>query len=230
MNILFIQLAAILAFAVCFFYAWRSEGARYAQQWFLIGYLYAVLLVSLLVVISQIAYNPAMVVFGAAPSLTVMLFPAVFYLAYAVAKRFAAPTPLRALGFFVLAVTPWLMLPLDALAIQSGWWFFPSESYAFLNGIPFYIPFAWGISSAAFAMMMGRIRKIRFRGNGQFFAMIIAAPLLAGFVLLLIALVQVVVDVLYALGGSPLLYLALALLLFAFPFAAFREWRIANGK
>lgn len=230
MNILFIQLAAILAFAVCFFYAWRSEGARYAQQWFLIGYLYAVLLVSLLVVISQIAYNPAMVVFGAAPSLTVMLFPAVFYLAYAVAKRFAAPTHLRALGFFVLAVTPWLMLPLDALAIQSGWWFFPSESYAFLNGIPFYIPFAWGISSAAFAMMMGRIRKIRFRGNGQFFAMIIAAPLLAGFVLLLIALVQVVVDVLYALGGSPLLYLALALLLFAFPFAAFREWRIANGK
>lgn len=230
MNIFFIQLAAILSFAVCFFYAWRSEGARYAQQWFLIGYLYALLLVSLLVVISQIAYNSAMVVFGAAPSLTVMLFPAVFYLAYAVAKRFVAPTRLRALGLFVFALTPWLMLPLDALAIQSGWWFFPSESYAFLNGIPFYIPFAWSISSAAFALMMGRIRKIRFRGNGQFFAMMIAAPLLAGFILLLIALVQVVVDILYALGGSPLLYLALALLLLAFPFAVLRGWQTAKSR
>lgn len=222
MDTFFIQLFAILLFAACFLHSWRNEGQRAAQQWFLIGYLYAVLLISLLVVVGevgQIAYSPSMVVFGAAPSLTAMLFPALFYIGYATAKRFVEPTNLRAMAYLIFVTTPWLMLPLDALALSARWWFFPSESLSFLNGIPFYIPFAWGIASAAYFVMIGRIRKIRFRGNGQFFAMILAAPLLAGLVLFLIALIQVIVDTLAAVAGSTLLYLALIGLFLLLPLA-----------
>jgi hypothetical protein len=231
-----IQFAAVALFAAALFYAWRAEGPRYAQQWFLIGYLFAVLIISLLVVIEQVAYNPRMVVFGAAPSLTVMLFPALFYLAYAVAQRRVEPTSLRAMSYLIFALTPWLMLPLDALGISQGWWRFPSDSYAFLNGIPFYLPFAWGVTSATFFLMMGRIRKIRFRGSGQFFAMIIATPLLAAVDLLLIALVQVIVDTVALFGGYLVLYSALAVLfsllplalLLNFPRLAVRPSRFAN--
>jgi hypothetical protein len=227
----FIQFAAVALFAVCLFYAWRAEGPRLAQQWFLIGYLFAVLIASLLVVIQQLAFNANMVVFGAAPSLTVMLFPALFYAAYALAGRYVEVTNLRAMGYLMFVLTPWLFLPLDALAISQRWWWFPSESFAFLNGIPFYIPFAWGVTGAAFFLMMGRIRQIRFRGNGQFFAMIIATPLLAALQVLLIAMVQVIIDTLAVFGGTVTLYVALALLFLLLPLALFFNVpKIADGK
>ncbi len=231
METFFIQLAAVVLFAACFLHSFRVEGQRAAQQWFLIGFIYAVLLISLLIVLGdkgQIAYNRSMIVFGAAPSLTVMLFPAIFYVAYTIAKQFVEPTDLRAMASLIFLIVPWLMLPLDALAIFTGWWFFPSESLAFLNGIPFYIPFAWGIAGAAYFFMIGRIRKIRFRGNGQFFAMIIASPLFAILALILIALLQVILNTLAVFGGVTILYLALAVLYLSLPLALFREWRIAN--
>lgn len=215
----FIQLLSVVLFAGSFFHSWRTEGPRAAQQWFFIGFIYALLLISLLVVSGQIAYNPGLLAIGAAPSLIVMLYPALFYIAYTVARRFVEPTRLRAMGYLVFAITPWLTLPIDALAVPLLWWSFPSDSYSFLNGIPFYIPFAWGLAGAGYAIMMGRIRKIRFRGNGQFFAMIIAAPLLAGILILLIAVVQLVVDGLAAIGGDTLLYIALAILYVLLPLA-----------
>lgn len=219
-----IQVGALLLFAGCLAHAWRAEGPRAAQQWFLIGYIYSLLIINLLVVIVQIAYDTGMIVFGAAPSLTVMLFPAVFYVAYVIAKRYAEPTDLRAMGYLMFATVPWLLLPIDAIAVTQGWWWFPSVSessgsMSFLNGIPFYIPFAWGISGAAFYVMMGRIRKIWFRGNGQFFAMIIAAPLLAAIDLLLIALIQVIVSTLAGFGGYAVMYGLLVILLALLPVA-----------
>lgn len=226
-----VQIFAVLIFAVSFVHAWRTEGQRAAQQWFFIGFLFAVLLVSLLVVIQQIAYSPNMLVFGAAPSLTVMLFPAVYYIAYVIAKRFADPTNLRKMTYLMFLITPWLMLPLDALAINAGWWFFPSDSHSFLNGIPFYIPPAWGITAAAFFVMVGRIRKIRLRGNGQFFAMIIGVPLLAGVTILLIAIIQVIIDTLATVAGAAFLYAILAILFLSLPLALFMNIpRIAESR
>lgn len=211
----FIQFFGLALFVGCIAYAWRVEGPRAAQQWFLIGYIFAVLLINLLVVANlQLEYNSNMVVFGAAPSLTVMLFPAVFYIAYTIARRYVDPTNLRALGYMMFVTVPWLMLPIDAIGIAQLWWHYPA-SEGLVVGIPLYIPFAWGVSGAAFAMMIGRIRRIRFRGNGQFFAMIIAAPLVASAVFLLIALVQVIASLLAGLGmvaGYGALGLLLALL------------------
>jgi len=206
-----IQLIALVLFGVCLYHSWVNEGRRAAPQWFLVGYIFALLLINLMVVIGQIAYSSTMLTVGAAPSLTVMLLPAVWYLAYNLAQVFADPLDLGRMGYLVFLLTAALMLPLDATALNLGWWAFPSESSEFLNGIPFYLPFAWGLTGAAFYLMIGRIRKIRFRGNGQLFAMIIAAPLLAGLTLVLIGLVQVLVNVL-GMFSTGILYGLLALL------------------
>ena len=69
--------------------------------------------------------------------------------------------------------------------------------------------------------MMGRIRKIRFRGNGQFFAMILAAPLLACLDWLLVGLIQFVFYFFSTIGGVTLEYIALALLYLLLPLALF---------
>lgn len=211
-----IQLIALALFGACLYHSWTTEGRRAAQQWFLVGYLFALLLINLLVVTGQIAYNSAMLVIGAAPSLTIMLFPAVFYLAYTVAKAFVEATNLRAMGLMLFLLTAALLLPLDVTALNLGWWSFPTESSSFLNGIPFYLPLAWGSAGAAFYLMVGRIRKIRFRGNGQLFAMIIAVPLVAGLALALVALIQVVVNTLGVFGEAPL-YALVALLYLGLP-------------
>jgi len=220
-STLFIQFVAVVLFGACLAHSWRTEGQRAAIQWFFIGYIFALLLISLLVVIGQMAFAPDMIVFGAAPSVTVMLFPAVFYIAYLVAKRYVEPTDLRAMGYLVFLTTPWLMLILDALALGSGWWSYPSESLSFLDGIPFYLPFAWGVAGAGFFLMVGRIRKIRFRGNGQFFALIIATPLLAGLTILLIALIQVLVDTIATIAGLAVMYALLTILFLGLPMAIF---------
>lgn len=211
MDSFVVQFLALVLFAACVFYSWNVEGRRMAQQWFLIGYIFALLLISLLVVISQIAYDPAMPVIGAAPSVTIMLFPAVWFLAYRIAGALVDPNNLRAMGYLVFLLTAALLLPIDATAVALGWWSFPSESYSFLDGVPFYLPLAWGVTGAAFYLLVGRVRRIRFRGSGQLFALVIGAPFLVGVTLILIALVQVVVAQVGGLGGAPALYALLGL-------------------
>ncbi|HZQ09872.1 MAG TPA: hypothetical protein VFD70_25060 [Anaerolineae bacterium] len=216
-STLLIQLLAIILFAVCLYHSWNTEGARAAQQWFITGYIFALLLISLLVVTQQIAFNPAMLFFGAAPSLTIMLLPAVIYLAYTIARQFAEPTNLRTMTFLTFLLTPALMLPIDATALNLDWWSYPTESTSFLDGIPFYAPFAWGVIGAAFFLLIGRIRKIRFRGNGQIFAMIIAVPVLAALLIGVIAVVQILVYGISSIGGEAAMYIALALIFIALP-------------
>lgn len=230
-TIIWIQFIAVVAFAACFIHSWRTEGARAAQQWFLVGYLFALLFMALFTVIQQIAFNADMLVFGAAPSLTVMLYPAVFYLGYTIARHFVDATNLRAMAYLIFLITPWMLVPLDLIAISLHWWSFPTESVSFLGRLPFYIPFAWGMLGAAFFYMVGRIRQIRFRGNGQLFAMIIATPLLAAVLLLVVALLQVLVNFIGVLGGDILLDLLLALFLVLLPIALVLHFpRLVNRR
>lgn len=222
------QFLAIALFAACLFHAWNTEGRRAAQQWFLIGYLFALLLVNLLVVIEQIAYNLALVVIGAAPSLVIMFYPALWYLAYTLAKFFVDENDLRRRVYVMFLLTPALFLPLDAAALQLGWWAFPSGSSSFLNGVPFYLPFAWGAAAAMFMFMVGRIRLIRLRGSGQFFAMVIATPLVAALALAAIAVIQVIVNTLAVFGGAGLLYGMLSVLFLVLPLGL--VWRFPRSR
>ncbi len=213
------QFLAVTLFGACFYHSWNVEGRRSAQQWFFIGYIFFLLLASLLVVIGQWAFYAGFLTLGAAPSVWVMIYPALFYLAYTIAKFFVDAEDLRGMCYLMFLLVPALMLPVDATGLQMGWWAYPSESIMFLNGVPFYLPFAWGVIGAAVMYMFGRIRKIRFRGSGQLFALMLAAPLLDGLAILLIALVQVFVDALAALFGATILYSGLALLFIVLPLA-----------
>lgn len=215
----FIQSIALFFFGVCFYDAYKTDGARAAQQWFIVGYLYALLRENLLVGLNQIQYSASMIFFGGAPSLTSLLIPALLYVAYVIARRFANPDRLGSLAYLMFLILPVLFLPLDAAALEFQWWSYPSESQTFLNGIPYYVPFAWGISAALFYLFVGRIRKIRFRGNGQLFLMIVVIPILVIINVLLIAVLQLAVSIAFGLGGTGLLDAALGILFLALPLA-----------
>lgn len=227
------QFLALVLFAACFYHSWNTEERRKSQQWFLIGYIFFLLLASLLVVTQQITFYSGFLTLGAAPSVWVMIYPALFYLAYTIAGFLADKDDLRAMCYLMFLLVPALVLPVDATGVQMGWWTYPSDSPEFLNGVPFYLPFAWGVVGAAFMYMMGRIRKIRFRGSGQLFALMLAAPLLDGLSILFIGIIQVAVDAINTLGGTPWLYGMLVVLFVVLPLAlAFRIPRLqqAGGK
>ena len=213
------QFLAVALFGATFYHSWTTEGRRNAQQWFFIGYIFFLLLSSLLVVIQQISFYPGFLTLGAAPSVWVMIYPALFYLAYVLAKFLADENDLRGMSYLMFLLTPALLLPVDATGVQMGWWTYPTDSSVFGNGIPFYVPFAWGVIGAAFMYMFGRIRKIRFRGSGQLFALMLAAPLLDGLSIAFIALVQVLVDTLAAFFGTGVLYGLLIVLFVVLPLA-----------
>lgn len=218
-STLIVQLMALVLFAACVFHSWVNEGHRAAEQWFIIGYLFALLFVNFLVTTGQVLYAPEMPVIGAAPSLTIMLLPGILYLAYLIARGVLDPENLRGMTYFMFLLTPVMMLPLDATALYFRWWSFPSDSLSFLNGVPFYLPFGWAVVGAGFYYVVGRIRKIRFRGSGQLFAMVLAVPLLALLAIVAIAVVQLLIDALAVVGGDTLLYAMLALLFLALPLA-----------
>jgi hypothetical protein len=216
-STLLIQLLALGLFAVCLYHSWLTEGSRAAQEWFIPGYVFSMLALNLLVATEQVEFSPAMLLIGAAPSLTLMLFPAVFYLAYAISGHLVNSDDLRAMAYLMFLITPALILPVDAIALVLNWWRYPSDSRAFLDGVPFYLPWAWGILASSFYLVVGRIRRIRFRGSGRLFAMTLAAPVVAVLDIALIAVAQVGVNVLGELGGEAALYGALLVLFFTLP-------------
>ncbi len=224
-----IQMLAALAFLACAYHASQVEGQRRAQQWFLIGYLFAIMREILLIQFGVIAYSDQMLQFGSAPSVTTMLIPALFYISYSVAQKLEASDSPRAMMLLMFALTPALALPLDVTALHFQWWNFPSESRAFLNGVPYFVPLSWGLTAALFYWFMQRIRRIRLRGAGQFFAMLLATPLLAVVNVPLIALAQIFVGALALAPEDLLLNALLAILFIALPLSILLRARRRTG-
>jgi hypothetical protein len=214
-----IQLLAIVLFAACLFHSWQTEGKKYAQQWFAIGYLFALLYQVLLVQLGVVSYSDQILQFGSAPTLTSLLLPALFYIAYVVAGRMSPPNQARPMLYWIFLLTPALALPVDSTALSFDWWSFPSQSRTFLNGIPYFMPLSWGFTGALFYGFIRVVRRIRFRGNGQMFALILVTPLMAGLGILLVLLAQLVVDFLGLVQSDLLLDISMGVLLIALPIA-----------
>jgi hypothetical protein len=140
-----------------------------------------------------------------------------FYVAYMSATRLTEQHDTRRLAFLMFLLTPALALPVDVTALQFHWWWYPSGSRAFLNGVPYFVPLAWGISGALFYWFMQRVRRIPLRGNGQLFALVAAVPLVAGVDVLLIGLGQLLIAGLALVPGDVLLNASLAILLLLLP-------------
>ncbi len=214
-----IQFLAVGLFAVCLYHSWRTEGRKYAQQWFVGGYLFALLRELVLVQARLISYSDRMVQFGSAPTLTSLLIPSLFYIAYVVAQRFNPANQARPMLYLIFLLTPALALPLDSTALRFDWWSFPSGSPQFLNGIPYFMPLAWGLSGALFYAFVRFVRGIRFRGSGQLFALILGTPFLAGVSVVLILVAQLVVALLGLIQNDLLLDVLMGALLLAVPIA-----------
>ncbi len=212
-----VQFLGLALFGMCLYHSWQTEGRRSAQQWFAAGYYFAILTQTLLVQLGAISYSNEMLMFGSVPALTVLIIPSLFYLAYAFSRFLSPLAGPRMLWLTIFLLTPALALPLDATALALDWWSFPSESRAFLNGVPYYLPLGWGVTGALFFAFIHFVRQIRLRGSGQLFALILGTPLVAGIDIALIALVQVVVGLLAFVPGNLLLDAVLVLLLGLMP-------------
>lgn len=215
-----IQLLAVLLFAACIYHSWHTEGRRQAQQWFGVGYLFALLYQVLLVQLGVISYSDQMLQFGSAPTLTSLFLPAVFYVAYLIAHRINPADQARPMIVLIFLLTPALTLPVDATALGFDWWSFPSQSRSFLVGVPYFVPLSWGLVGALFYAFVRFVRRIRFRGNGQLYALILATPLVAGLGLLLVLFSQVTVALLALVPDDLLLKGLMAVVLIALPIAS----------
>jgi hypothetical protein len=222
-----VQLLAVALFAACLYHAWQSEGRRFAQQWFAVGYLFALLYQLVMVQFRVVSYSDRMLQFGSAPTLTSLLLPALFYVSNVLAARMSHGKESKWNLWFVFLLTPALALPLDATALAFDWWSFPSQSPAFLNGIPYFVPLSWGFTGALYCAFFNFVRRIRLRGSGQLFAFVLGTPLVTGVGLLLVLMTQVAVDLLGLVQGDLLLNLLMGVLLLAFPIGfAFRPLRV----
>ncbi len=213
----FIEFISVAYFLACLYHSWTTEGRRYALQWFLAGYYFAILWLLLLVQFGQIAYSGDMLLFGSAPSLIAFLVPAVFYTAYFCARAVFPDSEWREQAVVVFLASAAAALPFDASALQFGWWSFPSDSLTFLNGVPHYLVFAWALTGTLFFLFVRFVRRIPLRGSGQFFALVLATPLVSGLALVLIAILQIVVNLLGLFLGDLLFNLLLALILLGLP-------------
>lgn len=214
-----IQFLAVLLFAACMYHSLHNEGRHLAQQWFGVGYLFALLYQVLLVQFGVISYSDQMVQFGSAPTLTSLLLPALFYVAYFIARQMNPGDQVRPMILLIFLLTPALALPVDATALGFDWWSFPSQSRSFLDGVPYFVPLGWGLVGALFYSFIRLVRRIRLRGNGQLYALILGTPLMAGVSLLLVLVSQLVVAVLGLAPSDLLLNGLMALLLLALPIA-----------
>lgn len=214
-----IQLFSVLIFAVCFYHSWRNEGKSFAQQWFGIGYLFALLYQVVLVQLGVISYSDRILQFGSAPTLVSLLLPAIYYVSFTGALRLTSGNQLTRALLTASFLAPALSLPVEATALAFDWWSFPSQSRTFLDGVPFFVPISWGFSAALFCAFILGVRRIRLRGSGQLFALVLGTPLMTGIALLLVVLSQVIVAIVGSIPGDAPLNLLLASLLLAYPIA-----------
>jgi hypothetical protein len=219
-----IQLLALALFAACLYHCWQSEGRRFAQQWFAVGYLFALLYQVVLVQFRVVSYSDRMLQFGSAPTLTSLLLPALFYISYVLAGRMNPGNQFRRNLLLIFLLTSALSLPIDATALAFDWWSFPSQSRAFLDGIPYFVPLSWGFTGALYFAFFYFVRRIRLRGNGQLYAFVLGAPLITGVALLLVMVAQVTVAILGFIQGDLLLNILLGILLLALPIGMALRW------
>ncbi len=219
-----VELIAVAFFGACLYHSWQTEGQKYAQQWFAAGYYFALLTQVLLVQFGVISYSDQLIKFGSAPALVSLLVPALLYMAYTLARFTNPDDDPRRMYLTMFLLTPALALPIDATALQFDWWSWPSGSVSFLNGIPYFVPLAWGLTGALFYAFIRFVRRIRFTGNGQLFALILGTPVITGIDILLIAFIQVVVGLLGLAPENILLDSLMLLVLIVAPFG-FILWR-----
>lgn len=183
-----VEFTALVLFIGCFWHAAKYNGRGFAQQWFIAGYLAAILRETILqTAFSVYFFAPTILRIGAAPALVTLLSPSIFYLAYQFAMRLFPPILLskggmgasRLMLLLIFAIAASFGLPLEATAVQARWWIYESAGRVVL-GAPIFAPLIWGGSAVIFYWLFARVRKTNLPDRGKLYAMIVLASVIAG--------------------------------------------------
>lgn len=164
----------------CVWHSTRYHGRAFAQQWFIAGYLFAIIRETVSqVVFGMQSYAPSILRIGAVPALVSLLWPSLFYTAYHFARRFTASqnyAPVAAL-MFLIALS--LALPIEASAAQSRWWLYENPAHVAFGGVSFVAPWLWGGAASIFYAAFFKVRAARLPDRGRLYALITLSPVIA---------------------------------------------------
>ena len=188
-----IEFAAVVLFAGCFWHAARYESRAFAQQWFIGGFLFAVIRETVILVVLQIYdFSPTILRIGVVPALVCLLTPSLIYLAYHFARRFSASPNLAPIAGLMFVVAASITLPLEATAAQTGWWTYTTPARMLFGGMPLTAPLIWGGSATIFYAIFWRVRGTPLPERGKLYAMVTLSPLIAAVHLLWMLILQLV--------------------------------------
>ncbi len=183
-----VEFMSLVLFIGCLWHSARYRGRAFAQQWFITGYLFAIIRETVSQVVFEMpSYAPSILRIGAAPALVSLLWASLFYLAYHFARRFTASenaVPSAAKDYARVAalmflITASLALPIEATAAQSRWWLYESPAHSVFGGVPFVVPWLWGGAAAIFYAAFFKVQAARLPDRGRLYALITLSPVIA---------------------------------------------------
>ncbi len=175
-----IELIAVLLFIGCVWHAQRYAGRAFAEQWFIAAYLYAIIRETInQVALQTYGYAPQVLYLGAAPALICLLWGSVFYLAYQFARRLSPTDNGLAMLGLLFVITASFALPLEATAVQLGWWNYAHVAHGVLGGLPLSVPIIWGGAAVIFYGVFSRVSRSALPERGRLYALVTLAPVIA---------------------------------------------------
>jgi hypothetical protein len=181
MSASIVEFTALVLFVACLWHAARYNDRAFAQQWFIGGYLYALLRETIMqVTFGVYTFAPDILRIGAAPALVTLLSSSLFYIALQFAQRFSPPQKSRRILALIFLIASSIALPLEATATQAHWWTYgQTPSRTVFGGIPLFAPLIWGGGAAIFYVAFARVRGTNLPDRGKLYAMIVLAPIIA---------------------------------------------------
>ena len=189
MNISILEFTSVLLFIGCLWHCAHYFGGGFAQQWFIAGYLVAIIRESLMqVAIGEYIFAPTILRIGAAPALVTLIGASLAYIALHFARRLTIENNRARIAGLVFVITTSLALALEATAVQSQWWIYLQPATTVFGGVHLSAPLAWGGAAVIFYAVIARVRATKLPDRGRLYAMITLSPVIA-VVQLLLALI-----------------------------------------
>jgi hypothetical protein len=186
-----IEFLAIVLFLGGFWHAARTQGSAFAQQWFVAGYLTALIRETLNQILFQTyVFAPGMLRLGVSPALITLLSAGVAYLAYHFALRFVDANKPALVAGLVFVIAASFALPIEATAAQSQWWLYTIPVRRIFGTVPLLAPLVWGGGAAIFYAVFWRVAQSRLPDRGRLYLLVTLAPVMAAAQLLLVVLLN----------------------------------------
>ncbi len=175
-----IEISSVILFVGCVWHATRFEGRAFAEQWFIAGYLFALIREDIMqVAFPNYFYTPSILRLGAAPALISLLYGSLFYLSYVFSRRLAPATAHAPFAALVFVSTACFALPIEATAAAVHWWLYEMPGPVIFGEMPVVAPLLWAGAAVLFYLVFQRLSTTRLPERGRLYAMITFAPIMA---------------------------------------------------